>query len=304
MKHEGIAAMHAQRLRDIKAGVKHTPLYTLAECCEEAGVHPSWFGKMAKKYPGAPAPVIVSKATSTQHGRSYYRKKEVVQWVQQVKQQIEASKKGTLIMPDLKTALQTAIERAAQTLQPAPTPPKEIPADWDDEGGAQKIEEVSTNHATTKKEQTMPKHLFQATTNVSRETFNYVRDNPGCTRKQANSALVARGFNESSVDSLLGQMLKGGLLSGSLVDGMFANQKEYSPLKAALVRNKKPVQSKPGPKPKIRLQATPAPVVGEAPVGIAAVLPRKEAWSPQTHLEGLSVLQAKAVYDELKKLFN
>lgn len=210
-------------------------------------------------------------------------------------------------MPDLKTALQTAIERAAQTLQPVPTPPKEIPDDWDDEGGAQKIEEVSTNHAiTTKKEQTMPAHLFQITNNVSRETFNYVRDNPGCTRRQAAEAMVARGFKPNSVDSLLGQMLKAGMLKGDADTGLFATQNEYTPIKAAVNRTPKAVRSKPGPKSKVKVQAAPAPApaVSAAPVGIAAVLPRKEAWSPQAHLEGLSVLQAKAVYDELKKLFN
>lgn len=196
-------------------------------------------------------------------------------------------------MPDIKTALQTALEKVKDVA------PKELPADWDDEGGAAKIEEVST---TNQKEQTM-KHLFKPTNNVTRETFNYVRDNPGTTRQKAHDALVARGFNSKSVSSLFAQMSNQRLIFVDASGGLYAAVKQYSPIKSykALARIKAAEAQQPRAaiKAKAKVQdsvalVSPTPAPAPAPAS---------TWSANHVLNNLSVLQARAVYDELKKIF-
>lgn len=296
MKHEGIAAMHAQRLRDKKEGVKHSPLHTLAECCEAAGVTMQWFAQARARYPGAPEPALVSanKSYVRQQNR-HYRKHEFVRWVKQIKEEL-ATKKGTLIMPDIKTAMQTALEKAASTQAEQP---KEIPADWDDEGGAAEIKEVSSNPATTK-EQQVPKKLFQPTNNVSRRAFEFIRDNPGCTRAQYMESLAAEGFKDSSTSSLLSQMMNQGRIKGSAKEGYFVTSTDYKPVQAhkRFVATKVKAQAK-AEKPEAVQQ--PAPTLAEKKAALLGGA--HSAWSVTTALEGLSVLQARALYDELRKIF-
>jgi len=162
-------------------------------------------------------------------------------------------------MPDIKTALQNALSKAAS----APTP--QIPTAWDDEG-------------------------------ADAATFDYVKNNPGNTRTQIVAALAAQGFKKGSTGSLLGQMSKQGLLREA--NGtMFAAKDEYIPLKTS--RNKD--QVKPVVKPVAKkVQAKPRPTFippTEAPVQINA------AWDAETLLNNLSIKQARALYDELRKIF-
>ena len=189
-------------------------------------------------------------------------------------------------MPDIKTALQNALSKAAS----APTP--QIPTAWDDEGADAAIETITTKA----KEATMPKQYFQTTNNVTRATFDYVKNNPGNTRTQIVAALAAQGFKKGSTGSLLGQMSKQGLLREA--NGtMFAAKDEYIPLKTS--RNKD--QVKPVVKPVAKkVQAKPRPTFippTEAPVQINA------AWDAETLLNNLSIKQARALYDELRKIF-
>lgn len=193
-------------------------------------------------------------------------------------------------MPDIKTALQNALSKAAS----APTP--QIPAAWDDEGADAAIETITTKA----KEATMPKQYFQPTNNVTRATFDYVKNNPGNTRTQIVAALTLQGFKKGSTGSLLGQMVKQGLLREA--NGtMFAAKGEYTPLKTS--RNKDQVKPvvKPAVKPVAKkAQAKPRPQFippAEAPVQINA------AWDAETLLNNLSIKQARALYDELRKIF-
>lgn len=193
-------------------------------------------------------------------------------------------------MPDIKTALQNALSKAAS----APAP--QIPAAWDDEGADAAIETITTKA----KEATMPKQYFQTTNNVTRATFDYVKNNPGNTRTQIVAALAAQGFKRGSTGSLLGQMVKQGLLREA--NGtMFAAKDTYTPLKTS--RNKEQVKPvvKPAVKPVAKkVQAKPRPQFippAEAPVQINA------AWDAETLLNNLSIKQARALYDELRKIF-
>ena len=93
-------------------------------------------------------------------------------------------------MPDMNTALRTALENSKRealnnTLKA-----------WEEDEKETQLEKPVTTGKT---------HLFEVTNNVSRETFNFVRDNPGCNMAQIKQAMAAKGFNTRSAGSLLTQ---------------------------------------------------------------------------------------------------
>lgn len=190
-------------------------------------------------------------------------------------------------MPDIKTAFQNALSKAAS----APTP--QIPAAWDDEGADAAIENITTKA----KEATMPKQYFKTTNNVTRTTFNYVKNNPGNTRTQIVAALEMQGFKPNSTTSLVAQMIRQGHMRETN-GAVFAAQDEYTPIKGARIKK----QEKPAPVKAVKekAQAKPRPTfvpLAEAPVQINA------AWDAETLLNNLSIKQARALYDELRKIF-
>jgi hypothetical protein len=150
---------------------------------------------------------------------------------------------------------------------------------------------------TTTMTQGASKPYFTVTNNVTRITFDYVRDNPGKTRKEVATALEVQGFKPSSVTSLLGQMLKQGLMRES-AHLLYVTSNEYAPLKSSkrLALSKKPQE----PQRKVVklvntrtgevLNPTPAPQINAA-------------WDAETLLNNLSIKQARALYDELRKIF-
>lgn len=213
-------------------------------------------------------------------------------------------------------ALRAALER-----QPSHNPANQIPADWDDEGGVTKIEEA---RATPTKEPL----------NISRETFYFVRDNPGMTRQQIIEELSKRGHLGRTIGALLSTFLLQGMLNGSHAHGLYAASKEYAPPQshakfrkrqydttspAALLRKTKRL-AKALKEQRKKGVAVP---LGKNTGGLQTLADEKAAlyerqlsdkveppaviktvWSAQHALEGLSVLQARALYDELKKIFS
>lgn len=228
----------------------------------------------------------------------------------------------------LKDAFVAALHRAAeqQTQQTQPTIPS-IPNDWDDEGGAKQIEAVSTQQPKENVMGQQPtltptgKHLFQTTNNISRVTFEFVRDNPGLTRMEAMDELERRGYPKSSTGSLLSNMVRQRLIVRTAESKLYPAQKEYTPLKTSKAFRMLAQAGKTKRKQvkmvvrKKQEDATPVeastPTLTEKkaaiPRGDAYAGPRVEPvvgeWSVEGALKGLSVLQAKALYDELKKLF-
>lgn len=196
-------------------------------------------------------------------------------------------------MPDIKTALQQALAKTANA--------------WaaDDEA-PQKIEPVQV---TTPEAIAMP---APATNNVSRATFEYVRDNPGRNIAQITEALVAQGFKANSVSSLCYQMVKVRLVVADANGKLTAVVREYAPIQINKRRNKA--------KPKAAVKAA-AGLASIAPVvTVDAPLPRKhieivntrtgevintrkEEWTVESVVDKLNVRQAMAVYDELRKIF-
>lgn len=120
------------------------------------------------------------------------------------------------------------------------------------------------------------------TTNSTRITFDYVRDNPGVTRGKAMVALEKLGVPASSSTSLLSTMVARGNIRKAADGGLFAVQKEYAPIAP-------PKQ----PKPKAVAAPAPQPEPKAAPV----------EWTVESVIGPLNVRQALAVYDELREIF-
>jgi len=206
-------------------------------------------------------------------------------------------------MPDIQTAFRQAL---ATTLN-----------DWDDEGEAAPVQPVSipaqpTTQPTT--QPTMTKQLFPVKNNISRITFNYVRDNPGSTRKEILQALDYQGFGQGSTSSLLSQLCKNGLAHTK--DGLYyADVPEYRPLKnlkaikKATPEVKRKYEKKSttgiGALLQAKLENTPEPVAPEytAPKQKSFLTTLVRTKTPSDILSDLTVYQARELYDHLKKIF-
>jgi hypothetical protein len=95
----------------------------------------------------------------------------------------------------------------------------------------QKILQAWEQPETT--EQPKETTVFKPTNNVSKDTFNFVRDNAGCTQIHAIQKLVQQGHKKSSVGSLIGQMIRQGHLTKNNYGMLYPNATEYTPLKTA-----------------------------------------------------------------------
>ena len=136
-------------------------------------------------------------------------------------------------------------------------------------------------------------HAFKPTNNVSRETFNYIKENPGVTRSVMGTAMEKKGFKRSSTISLATQFIRQGMVR-SANHGLFVTQNEYSPLKAP--KSKKPSNDMlPPPQKKVaKVTSSPAQTIYISGVNTQ---------SAQELLASMSIVQARSVYDELKKVF-
>jgi hypothetical protein len=166
--------------------------------------------------------------------------------------------KGTIV-PDLQTEL-----KKLETLS------------FDDEG------------STTEITMTLP-HAFKTSNNVSRETFNYIKDNPGLRRVQIAHAMADRGFKKSSALALSSQFVRNGM--ARVVDGgMFVAQSEYTPIKSTTKKAKKVAKVTAKKIQEAIMEAPVQPIVSHDTL-VKAMLSR------------MSIIQAREMYDELKKIF-
>jgi hypothetical protein len=276
-----------QRQRDKAKGIKHTPLHTLKECCEEAGIYPSLFGRYAAQHPNPPQPVLQHAKNVGRGAVKYYRKHEFVQWVNQVRQQKEKA------MPDIKTALEKALAKTANA--------------WAADDKAHQEIQQQEQPVTT------PAKTYERN-NVSRTTFEYIRDNPGLTVDQVTAALVAQGFKENSVSSLCYQMLRVRLTVTDANGKMTAVVQEYAPIQLTRKRKAKakPVaKTKAKAKPVVDVAPAPAPrkyveitntrtgeVINPRPVP----MPVEKEWTPDEVIAKLNVHQALALFKALRNI--
>jgi hypothetical protein len=174
-------------------------------------------------------------------------------------------------MPDLNTALRQALD----SWEPTPTPTPATP--------------------TTKP-------YFSVTNNVTRVTFDYVRDNPGKNRVEVAKALEKQGYKPGSVSSLLGQMVQQGMMRES-AHLLYTTTNEYTPIKSSKIR--KAMTAKPQEQQRkkvVLINKRTGEVVGAAPK-VEPTPQINSAWDAEVMLSNLSIKQARALYDELRKIF-
>ena len=161
------------------------------------------------------------------------------------------------------------------------------------------------------------KKPFGITNNISRVTFDYIKNNPGSTRKEIIEALEHQGFAGGSTSSLIAQMRRNKMIHDK--DSLYyADIPEYRPIKSLKAIKKMEEVSVPpkrkytkrdvtgiGALLKERLDSAPTPIVSEhiAPKqkGFLTTLVRTR--SPEDILKDMTVYQAHELYTHLKKMF-
>jgi hypothetical protein len=135
---------------------------------------------------------------------------------------------------------------------------------------------------------TMTKQPYQTVTNnLTRATFDCVAKTPGVTRRDLIAKLSEQGYKSSSSSSMVTQMIQNGNFRYQ-GDGLFTTQPEYSP---------RPRQTP----VKRRVRKTPPVGVPEAQPEAAPQI--NSVWDAEVVLNILSIKQARALYDELRKIF-
>lgn len=220
-------------------------------------------------------------------------------------------------MPDIQTALRSALSKTLQTWdddgEEAPPPPSVQPVSTSVSAHSQNIQGIPMT-----KDHTML-NLHKITNNVSRVTFNYVRDNPGSTRMEIIKELGHQGFGKGSVSSLLAQMRRSKMIHDT--NGLwYADVKEYEPIKNANYKSKakpKPVKKATtglGALLKAKLENTPMPsqdamdaaayaMGGQQPAQRKAFVSLVRTKTPQDILGDMTVYQAHELYVHLKQMF-
>lgn len=185
-------------------------------------------------------------------------------------------------MPDLKSELSKVLQA------------------WD----AQDNEPTAIAIPTLTKEPTMTQAITPRTitTNVTRETFNFVKANPGIRRQAVIKGLVQKGQKEKSVAAMVSQLLRNGNIE-YIGDGLFATQAEYEPLFNPAPRPKRAIKVK-----KVAAPTAKAEVKAEVvTVSVNDPLPKTYAtpaeWTVESVIGNLNVRQAMAVYSELRNIF-
>ena len=208
-------------------------------------------------------------------------------------------------MPDIQTAFKTALSKTLQQ--------------WDDDGEAPPLQPVSSCllPPTNPTQTTTMKKTFNITNNISRVTFDYIKNNPGSTRKEIIQALEHQGFAGGSTSSLIAQMRRNNMVHEK-DNFYYADIPEYRPIKSLKALRKIDAPVAPpkrkyekravtgiGALLKERLDSTPMPIVSEhtAPKqrGFMTTLVRTR--SPEDILKDMTVYQAHELYVHLKQMF-
>ena len=182
-------------------------------------------------------------------------------------------------MPDIQTALSKVLEA------------------WEKDDETTNQPEKQVEQAQTKP------YLFKTTNNVTRNTFNAVRDNPGMTRKVVLAKLENQGHKLASTTSILSQMIKQRLVREEDNGMLYANFKDYVPLKGTA-------------KPKVKVKVKAVKAVKAAPIEAApqpqatGITKVQSAWSNtrrvvdmEEWLSEVPLMQARMVYMRLKEIF-
>lgn len=212
-------------------------------------------------------------------------------------------------MPDLQTALTTAIK--SQVLSTTIN-------EWEEE---EKQTMQAQTQAPIMQTQTQIngniKTTATSTGNMSKDIFNYIKDNPGCLGTDVRKVFVEAGFREDSVGSLISQMVRNKMVGRNEVGNLEAIRVRYTPLasgakKKKLYKKLGISRDKPASKPKAQGIAALAPeptqntAKGQEAIDKVLALPVREAravYDALCLLRDLNVGEARHLYTELQKLF-
>lgn len=166
------------------------------------------------------------------------------------------------------------------------------------------------------------KKTFNISNNISRVSFDYIKNNPGSTRKEIIEALDHQGFNSGSTSSLIAQMRRNKMIHEK--DNLYyADIEEYRPLKSLKAIQKMEAASAP-PKRKYekkavtgigallreKLEGEPSQAALDAAARAMAPAETNRRFTslvrnrePQDVLKDMTVYQAHELYVHLKQMF-
>ena len=217
-------------------------------------------------------------------------------------------------MPDIQTAFKSALTRTL--------------TEWDDDEGTSVPVPSSKQPVSISSVPTqgipMAKKTFNVTNNVSRVTFDYIKNNPGSTRKEIIQALEHEGYGGGSVSSLIAQMRRNKMVHET--NGLhYADIDEYRPIKTLKALNKekditpkrkyeKKAVTGIGALLREKLESAPMPsqdALDAAAYAMGGHAPQRRAFvslvrtqDPDDIIKNLTVFQARELYDRLKQIFN
>lgn len=211
-------------------------------------------------------------------------------------------------MPDIKTALKEALQRKANQMHQ--TPPataaavKQIIAQWDDTEPTTKEKTMPYEPPASQKFTDIQAPAAPATTlPVNHTVFNYLRDKGGTTRADVLRVMTKQGFRESTVSTLLSQLVVVGQVSnmGGVYKTIVPAYKPYD-IKKARIANKATAKklAKAAGIAALPPQAASKsrPVVNPVPAPATATTMLDD--DIDLILKRLSVFQAIALYKKLK----
>lgn len=152
---------------------------------------------------------------------------------------------------------------------------------------------------------------FAISNNLNRVLFEQAQRYP-TTRRELVSRMQAMGFKPGSVNTIIGQMLRQELLQTDDDGVLHLTVAEYTPLKSSrtmrrleLAKAKEAVKQARAERKKLvfkrKGEAEEKRPVSSPPVEAAPVI--KSTWNAHDAVAGLTVLQAKELYAELRAIF-
>jgi len=151
--------------------------------------------------------------------------------------------------------------------------------------------EPQPTESTTMANPTMKHNTFGVTNNVTRVTFEHVKNNPGCTATEASNVLTKLGYKHSSVTSIMAQLYRQGQLRKEGYK-YFTIGSEYEPLKGSY---------------KAKKQAKKEREAKKLATGGIAALPKAEIpllkSNVQNIMDSLTLREARELYLELSQYF-
>jgi hypothetical protein len=141
--------------------------------------------------------------------------------------------------------------------------------------------------------------------NISKETFDYIIANPGCTPSQVADALQKVGYLHKTVTALIYQMVRQDMLRKDVNKKVYALLPAYVPIKT--IQRTKPERRK-----KVNVERV-GGMLEDAGLASLATRTRTQHAAPQQAapqkltakyiLDNVSLSEAKALYDEMHAIF-